>query len=61
MPSGDKLSWNGRVAAGETPALRSGVPFDVSFDGKRLLINRAEEEIQAPLQVITNWPAGLHN
>lgn len=36
-----------------------GVTFDVSSDGKRLLVNHAEEEAQAPLQLITNWLARL--
>jgi serine/threonine protein kinase/Tol biopolymer transport system component len=36
-----------------------GISFDVSSDGKRLLVNRAEEETQAPLQLVTNWPAEL--
>ncbi len=40
-----------------TPGL--GVPFDVSSDGKRLLVNHSEEETQAPLQLVTNWPAEL--
>jgi eukaryotic-like serine/threonine-protein kinase len=40
-----------------TPGI--GITFDVSSDGKRLLVNRAEEETQAPLQLITNWPAEL--
>jgi serine/threonine protein kinase len=36
-----------------------GISFDVSSDGKRLLVNRAEEEAQAPLQLVPNWPAEL--
>jgi WD40 repeat protein len=36
-----------------------GISFDVSADGKRLLVNHAEEEAQAPLQLLTNWPAEL--
>jgi serine/threonine protein kinase/WD40 repeat protein len=36
-----------------------GVSFDVSSDGKRLLVNRAEEEGQAPLHLVTNWLAEL--
>ncbi|MFZ0815079.1 MAG: protein kinase [Candidatus Sulfotelmatobacter sp.] len=36
-----------------------GISFDVSSDGKRLLVNHAEEETQAPLQLLTNWPAEL--
>jgi serine/threonine protein kinase len=40
-----------------TPGI--GVPFDVSLDGKRLLVNHADEEMQAPLHLVTNWPAEL--
>jgi Tol biopolymer transport system component len=36
-----------------------GVSFDVSSDGKRLLVNHSEEEAQVPLQLVTNWPAEL--
>ena len=36
-----------------------GTSFDVSLDGKRLLVNHSEEETQAPLQLITNWTAEL--
>ena len=36
-----------------------GIKFDVSSDGKRLLVNHAEEEAQTPLQLVTNWPAEL--
>jgi eukaryotic-like serine/threonine-protein kinase len=36
-----------------------GIPFDASFDGKRLLVNHSEEEAQVPLQLVTNWPAEL--
>jgi WD40 repeat protein len=40
-----------------TPGI--GVPFDVASDGKRLLVNRIQEEAQAPLQLVINWPAEL--
>ena len=40
-----------------TPGI--GVPFDVSLDGKRLLVNHADAEMQAPLHLVTNWPAEL--
>ena len=40
-----------------TPGI--GVSFDVSSDGKRLLVNHADEETQAPLHLDTNWPAEL--
>jgi Tol biopolymer transport system component len=36
-----------------------GTPFDISSDGKRLLVNHSEEEAQTPLQLVTNWPAEL--
>jgi hypothetical protein len=36
-----------------------GVSFDVSSDGKHLLVNHSEEEAQAPLQLVTNWLAEL--
>jgi len=36
-----------------------GVPYDVSADGQRLLVNLAEEEGQAPLRLLTNWPEEL--
>ena len=42
-----------------TSAPGIGISFDVSADGKRLLVNHAEEEAQAPLQLLTNWPAEL--
>ena len=40
-----------------TPGI--GLSFDVSSDGKRLLVNHADEEMQAPLHLVTNWPAEL--
>jgi len=42
-----------------TPGI--GVTFDVSSDRKCLLVNHAEEEAQAPLQLITDWTAELKN
>jgi serine/threonine protein kinase/Tol biopolymer transport system component len=36
-----------------------GVAFDAFSDGKRLMVNHSEEEAQAPLQLLTNWPAEL--
>ena len=36
-----------------------GIPYDVSADGQRLLVNLAEEEESAPLHVVVNWPAEL--
>ncbi|HVR21847.1 MAG TPA: protein kinase [Candidatus Polarisedimenticolia bacterium] len=43
-----------------TPLPALGILFDVSSDGKRLLVNHAEEEAQAPLQLVTNWTAQLN-
>lgn len=40
-----------------TPGI--GVSFDASSDGKRLLVNHADEEMQAPLHLVTNWPTEL--
>ena len=40
-----------------TPGI--GISFDVSLDGKRLLVNHADEETQSPLHLVTNWPAEL--
>jgi Tol biopolymer transport system component len=37
----------------------TGISFDVTSDGKRLLVNHAEEAVQTPLQLVTNWPAEL--
>ena len=37
-----------------------GVAFDVTSDGKRVLVNHSEEEAQRPLQLVTNWPAQLN-
>jgi len=42
-----------------TPLVAVGVLFDVSSDGKRLLVNHTQEVAQAPLQLVTNWTAGL--
>jgi serine/threonine protein kinase len=36
-----------------------GVSFDVASDGKRVLVNHSEEQTQAPLRLVTNWPAEL--
>ena len=36
-----------------------GFPYDVSYDGQRILVNVAEEEAQAPLKLVTNWPEEL--
>jgi len=36
-----------------------GVAFDVSSDGKRVLVNHSQDEAPAPLQLVTNWLAPL--
>ena len=36
-----------------------GIPFDIFSDNKSLIVNHSEEEAQAPLQLVTNWPAEL--
>jgi eukaryotic-like serine/threonine-protein kinase len=46
-----------RLFHASTPGI--GIPFDVSSDGKRLLVNRSDEEAQAPLQLVTYWLAEL--
>jgi serine/threonine protein kinase/Tol biopolymer transport system component len=46
-----------RLFQTSTPGL--GISFDVSSDGKRLLVNHSEEEAQLPLQLNTNWLAEL--
>jgi serine/threonine protein kinase len=42
-----------------TPTPGIGISFDVASDGKRLLVNHAEEEAPASVQLVTNWLAGL--
>jgi hypothetical protein len=36
-----------------------GVPYDVSRDGQRFLINTRAEENRAEITVVTNWTAEL--
>jgi Tol biopolymer transport system component len=36
-----------------------GTAFDVTSDGKRILVNHSEEEVQGPLQLVTNWTEEL--
>jgi len=36
-----------------------GLPYDVSPDGQRLLVNLAEEEVPEPLFIVFNWPVEL--
>ena len=52
-----RLNTKANVAPASTPGI--GGPFDVSLDGKRLLVNHADEEMQAPLHLVTNWLAEL--
>ena len=42
-----------------TSAPGVGFPYDVSYDGQKLLVNLAEEETQTPLRLVTNWPEEL--
>jgi protease II len=44
-----------RLFHASTPGI--GVSFDVSLDGKRLLVNHADAEMQAPLHLVSNWTA----
>jgi dipeptidyl aminopeptidase/acylaminoacyl peptidase len=37
-----------------------GLPYDVSADGQRFLLNVAGDETPVPLSLIVNWTAGLH-
>jgi serine/threonine protein kinase len=46
-----------RLFNAPVPAI--GQAFDVSSDGKRVLVNHSEEEAEAPLQLVTNWLAEL--
>ncbi len=37
-----------------------GIPYDVTADGQRFLVNVAMDESRAsPITIITNWTAGL--
>jgi hypothetical protein len=58
-PQGSEIEVGACQHLFHTPMPGIGVPFDVSPDGKRLLVNHAEEDVQGPLQLITNWPAQL--
>jgi serine/threonine protein kinase len=58
-PKGSEIEVGTPQRLFHSPMPGIGVTFDVSSDGKRLLVNRAEEGAQAPLQLITNWPAEL--
>jgi len=46
-----------RLFHAATPGI--GLPYDVSADGQRLLVNLVEEEGSAPLNIVSNWPAQL--
>jgi eukaryotic-like serine/threonine-protein kinase len=37
----------------------NGFPYDVSADGQRFLVDRAEEATAAPLYLMVNWTAAL--
>jgi serine/threonine protein kinase len=46
-----------RLFHANTPGI--GISFDASADGKRFLVNQSEDEAQAPLKLVTDWPAEL--
>ncbi len=46
-----------RLFNSPTPGIGAG--FDVASDGKRLLVNRVQEEAQSPLLLMTNWLSEL--
>jgi len=58
-PKGSEIEVGTPQHLFHTPLAAIGVLFDVSSDGKRLLVNHTEEGSQAPLQLVTNWPADL--
>jgi serine/threonine protein kinase len=58
-PKGSEIEVGTPQHLFHTPLVAIGVLFDVSSDGKRLLVNHTEEGTQSPLQVVTNWPAEL--
>jgi eukaryotic-like serine/threonine-protein kinase len=58
------VSENGPVLSAPTHLFHAavsgvGVPFDVSQDGKRLLVNLSEDEGVTPLKLEVNWPARI--
>ncbi len=59
VPKGSELEVGSPQRLFHAPTPGVGVPFDISSDGKRLLVNQSQEEAQAPLQLVTNWPAEL--
>jgi len=58
-PKGSEIEVGTPQHLFHTPLPALGILFDVSSDGKRLLVNHTEEEAQVPLQLLTNWPAEL--
>jgi len=59
IPNGAEVEVGTPQHLFHTPLAAIGVLFDVSSDGKRLLVNHTEEGAPAPLQLVTNWPAEL--
>ncbi|MGB8014028.1 MAG: protein kinase [Terriglobales bacterium] len=59
VPKGDEMVVDAPQRLFHAASPGAGVSFDVSSDGKRLLVNHSEEEVQAPLQLVTNWRAEL--
>jgi Tol biopolymer transport system component len=59
-PKGSEIEVGTPQHLFHTPLPALGILFDVSSDGKRLLVNHTEEEAQAPLQLVTNWAAQLN-
>ncbi len=58
-PKGPEIEVGSPQRLFHAPTPGIGTSFDVSSDGKRLLINHTEEEAQAPLQLVTNWQEQL--
>jgi serine/threonine protein kinase/Tol biopolymer transport system component len=58
-PKGDEVEVGAPQRLFHAASPGAGVSFDVSSDGKRILVNHSEEEAQAPLQLVTNWLAEL--
>jgi hypothetical protein len=58
-PKGSEIEVGASQRLFHTALAAAGVLFDVSSDGKRLLVNHTEVGAQDPLQLVTNWPAEL--
>jgi serine/threonine protein kinase len=58
-PKGSEIEVGTPQHLFHTPMPALGILFDVSSDGKRLLVNHTEEDAQVPLQLVTNWLAQL--